>query len=140
MKLPGPVTLLDGSMGQELINRGAGGNGLLWAAEALFHSPETVQEIHEDYISAGADIICTNSYSTIRNKFEPAGLMHRFNEMNRLAGELAVAARNRSGRRKPSRRNCVPNCWMPSARAVPSRSTSRRKSPSASSPTSSSGS
>jgi len=92
------VTLLDGSMGQELINRGAGGKGLLWAAEALFHSPETVLEIHEDYISAGADIICTNSYSTIRNKFEPAGLMHRFNEMNRLAGELALEAKHRSGR------------------------------------------
>ncbi len=98
VKIPQPVALLDGSMGQELINRGAGGNGLLWAAEALFHSPQTVQEIHEDYIRAGADIICTNSYSTIRNKFEPAGLMDRFDEMNCLAGELAVSARANSGK------------------------------------------
>ena len=90
--------LLDGSMGQELINRGAGGNGLLWAAEALFDSPQTVRDIHEDYIRAGADIICTNSYSTIRNKFAPAGLMDRFDEMNRLAGELAVQAREQAGR------------------------------------------
>jgi S-methylmethionine-dependent homocysteine/selenocysteine methylase len=92
------VTLLDGSMGQELIGRGAGGDGLLWAADALFNSPETVRQIHEDYIRAGADIICTNSYSTIRNKFEPAGLMDRFEEMNRLSGELAAAAVQQAGR------------------------------------------
>lgn len=98
MKLPGPVTLLDGSMGQELINRGEGGKGVLWAAEALFTSPATVLQIHKDYIRAGADIICTNSYSTIRNKFEPSGQMNRFDEMNRLAGQLAVEARDTSGR------------------------------------------
>ena len=40
MKLPGPVALLDGSMGQELVNRGAGGDGLLWAAGLLVcHHP-----------------------------------------------------------------------------------------------------
>lgn len=96
--IPGPVALLDGSMGQELINRGAGGHGLLWAAEALFSNPETVLAIHGDYIEAGADIICTNSYSCIRNKFEPAGLADRLGEMNRLSGELAHRARDRAGR------------------------------------------
>ncbi len=80
-------------MGQELINRGAGGNGVLWAAGALFESPATVRDIHEDYIKAGADIITTNSYSTIRHKFEAAGLMDRFAEMNQLAGQLAAEAR-----------------------------------------------
>jgi len=96
--LPHRITLLDGSMGQELINRGAGDNGLLWAAGALFDAPGTVRDIHADYISAGADIITTNSYSTIRYKFEAAGLMDRFREMNRLAGQLAVEARARCGR------------------------------------------
>jgi S-methylmethionine-dependent homocysteine/selenocysteine methylase len=91
------VILLDGSMGQELINRGAGGEGLLWAAAALFDQPETVLAIHEDYIAAGADVICTNSYSCIRNKFEPAGLADRLGEMNRLSGELAQRARDRTG-------------------------------------------
>ena len=93
VSLPRRITLLDGSMGQELIHRGAGGNSLLWAAEALFKSPGTVRDIHQDYIRAGADIITTNSYSTIRHKFEAAGLMDRFVEMNQLAGQLAVEAR-----------------------------------------------
>jgi S-methylmethionine-dependent homocysteine/selenocysteine methylase len=95
---PGPgVVLLDGSMGQELIHRGAGGHGLLWAAEALLESPDTVLAIHRDYIAAGADLITTNSYSAIRNKFEPAGLVQRLEEMNRLAGHLARQAREQAG-------------------------------------------
>ncbi len=100
MANPGPVavTLLDGSMGQELINRGAGGHGLLWAAEALLAAPGVVRDIHVDYIEAGADVITTNSYSTIRNKFEPAGLVDRLEAMNRLAGRLAVEAREQCGR------------------------------------------
>lgn len=91
-------TLLDGSMGQELINRGAGHHDLLWAAGALLYQPETVRQVHEDYIRAGADVITVNSFSTIRNKFEPAGLMHRFADMNRLAGRLAVEARDAAER------------------------------------------
>ena len=62
------VVLLDGSMGQELIHRGASGNETLWAAEALVHSPEVVLEVHRDYIAAGADVITVNSYSTIRHR------------------------------------------------------------------------
>ena len=83
-------------MGQELINRGAGGKGVLWAAQALFESPGTVRDIHEDYIRAGADIITTNSYSTIRDKFEAAGVMDRFREMNQLAGAIILGKTNTS--------------------------------------------
>jgi S-methylmethionine-dependent homocysteine/selenocysteine methylase len=96
--LPTGLILLDGSMGQELINRNASGQGVLWSAKALFDAPEAVQEIHEDYIRAGADIITTNSYSCIRNNFEPEGLLDRLGEMNRLAAELAHRARDNCGK------------------------------------------
>jgi S-methylmethionine-dependent homocysteine/selenocysteine methylase len=86
--------LLDGGMGQELINRNASGQGVLWSAKALFDHPEAVQAVHEDYIRAGADIITANSYACIRNNFEPLGLEHRLAEMNRLAAELAQRARD----------------------------------------------
>ena len=92
--LPDGLILLDGSMGQELINRNASGQGVLWSAKALFDAPEAVQKIHEDYIRAGADIITTNSYSCIRNNFEPEGLLDRLGEMNRLSAELAHRARD----------------------------------------------
>ena len=96
--LPDGLILLDGSMGQELINRNASGQGALWSAKALFDAPEAVQEIHEDYIRAGADIITTNSYSCIRNNFEPEGLLDRLGEMNRLSAELALRARDNCGK------------------------------------------
>jgi len=85
-------------MGQELINRKASGQGVLWSAKALFDNPEAVQAVHEDYIHAGADVITTNSYACIRNNFEPEGLADRLGEMNRLAAELAQRARDEVGR------------------------------------------
>ena len=96
--LPDGLILLDGSMGQELINRKASGQGVLWSAKALFDAPEVVQAVHEDYIRAGADIIATNSYACIRNNFEPEGLVGRLGEMNRLAAELAQRARDNCGK------------------------------------------
>lgn len=92
--LPDGPILLDGSMGQELINRNASGQGVLWSAKALFDHPEVVVQVHEDYIRAGADIITTNSYACIRNNFGPEGLLDRLGEMNRLAAELAQRARD----------------------------------------------
>jgi len=97
-QLPDRLVLLDGSMGQELINRNASGQGVLWSAKALFDNPEAVVQIHEDYIRAGADIITTNSYACIRNNFEPEGLLGRLGEMNRLAAELAQRARDNIGK------------------------------------------
>jgi S-methylmethionine-dependent homocysteine/selenocysteine methylase len=96
--LPDGLIILDGGMGQELINRNASGQGVLWSAKALFDAPEAVQAVHEDYINAGADVITTNSYACIRNNFEPEGLADRLGEMNRLAAELAHRARDNCGK------------------------------------------
>lgn len=98
ISLPDEFVLLDGGMGQELINRNASGQGVLWSAKALFDAPEAVQAVHEDYILAGADVITTNSYACIRNNFEPQGVAHRLGEMNRLAAELAQRARDNCGK------------------------------------------
>ena len=98
ISLPDELVLLDGGMGQELINRNASGQGVLWSAKALFDAPEAVQAVHEDYILAGVDVITTNSYACIRNNFEPQGVAHRLGEMNRLAAELAQRARDNCGK------------------------------------------
>lgn len=96
--LPDGLILLDGGMGQELINRNASGQGALWSAAALLDNPEAVVAVHEDYIRAGADVITTNSYACIRNNFEPEGLLGRLGEMNRLSAELAQRARDACGK------------------------------------------
>ena len=98
-RLPDKLILLDGGMGQELINRKASGQGVLWSAKALFDNPAAVQAIHEDYIRAGADVITTNSYACIRNNFAPEGLLDRLAEMNRLSAMLARQARDKVGKR-----------------------------------------
>ena len=95
---PEDLILLDGGMGQELINRKASGQGVLWSAKALFNHPDAVVAVHEDYIRAGADVITTNSYACIRNNFEPEGLADRLGEMNRLSAELAQRARDACGK------------------------------------------
>ena len=98
-KLPNDLILLDGGMGQELINRGVSGQGVLWSAKALFDNPAAVQAVHEDYIRAGANVITTNSYACIRNNFEPEGLLHRLEEMNQLAAMLAQQERDKVGKK-----------------------------------------
>jgi len=87
-----PLTLLDGAMGTELIERGASTHDGLWSAGALLDAPEAVLDIHVDYIKSGAQIITTNTYSTIPSYLEKAGLASRYEELARKAGSIAKQA------------------------------------------------
>jgi S-methylmethionine-dependent homocysteine/selenocysteine methylase len=90
--------LLDGGIGRELRFRGVKVPETIWAAGALMTDPEVVQQIHLDYIAAGADIITTNTYGVIRNDLAKDGIEDRFAELNTLACKLAVEARKISTR------------------------------------------
>lgn len=83
------ITVLDGAMGGELIRRGAAAGGGLWSAQALLEAPEAVVQLHQDYISAGARIIITNSYSTVPSYLGKSHLEDRYIELTRLSGQLA---------------------------------------------------
>lgn len=91
------ITLLDGGMGGELARRGVGDPDGLWSARALLDAPEAVVEVHRDYIAAGAEIIITNTYSTIPSYLGKAGLEDRYAELTAFAGELARQAVDRPG-------------------------------------------
>ncbi|MCA9860236.1 MAG: homocysteine S-methyltransferase family protein, partial [Thermomicrobiales bacterium] len=95
--LSGPV-LLDGGMGRELGFRGVEVSRYIWSAQALLDAPDVVREIHADYIGAGADVITTNTYCTLRSHLDKAGVGDRYEELNRLAGRLAVEARDSANR------------------------------------------
>ena len=86
------ITVLDGGMGAELIRREVTPRGELWSAQALLDAPEKVLEVHRDYITAGAEIIITNSYSTIPSYLGKLGLTDRFRELTELAGRIAREA------------------------------------------------
>lgn len=83
-----PIILLDGGMGQELIRRGASGNGTMWSGWALIEAPDEVRGVHSDYVAAGADVITTNTYVTTRPRMETYGIPDRFEELNELAASI----------------------------------------------------
>jgi len=65
--------ILDGAMGTELKNRGIDIPLPIWSADANLDHPEVVETIHSDYISAGADIITTNTFRTTTWTYRRAG-------------------------------------------------------------------
>jgi len=85
-------------MGQEIVNRGGKSGYGEWSLAALHENPQIVKEIHLDYIKAGADVITTNTYSTSRTRMKHVGIEDRFEELVKLAGQLAVDARDESGK------------------------------------------
>lgn len=93
------VILLDGGMGQEIVNRGGKGGYGEWATAALYEEPDLVRQIHSDYIGAGADVITTNTYGTTRTRLRHVGIEDRLDELLRAAGQLASEARDHSAKR-----------------------------------------
>ena len=89
----GGAVIFDGATGTELERRGVPMDGVAWCAAALATHPDTVREVHEDYIRAGAEVIITNTFPAARHVLEPAGLGDRFEELNTRAVELAKEAR-----------------------------------------------
>lgn len=54
--------VLDGGMATELDRRGCDISGPLWSARVLDEDPESIRQVHLDYLRAGADCISTASY------------------------------------------------------------------------------
>ncbi len=93
LPLENDIILLDGGLGRELRFRGVELSDIIWSATALLDAPEILQQIHLDYIQAGADIITANTYGIIRRDLAKEGIEHRFSELNLLACKLADQAR-----------------------------------------------
>ncbi len=104
------VLLLDGGLATELEARGCDLNDPLWSARVLMEDPDLIQQVHGDYLRAGADCIVSASYQATMQRFQERGLGAA--EARRLlerSVELAVEARdafwsepgNRVGRLRP---------------------------------------
>jgi S-methylmethionine-dependent homocysteine/selenocysteine methylase len=97
----GDVLLMDGGTGSELQRRGVevllGSQGDKlgpWSATANLDAPDVVQQVHQDYLRVGADVIISNNFRTTRTRLAPVGLGDRWTEYARAGGEIAVRARN----------------------------------------------
>ncbi len=100
--LSGETLLLDGGTGSEIQRRGVDvlkgatveGGLQAWSATANIDAPETVREVHGDYLRAGADIIISNNFWTSPTRMEPIGLGDRWEAYATAAGENAITARD----------------------------------------------
>ncbi len=97
----GEVILLDGGTGMELERLDVPMDGVAWCALANKTHPETVREIHESYIRAGADLITANTYATSRNVLGPVGLGDEVAAINQRAVALAMEARDNVAAGRP---------------------------------------
>ena len=91
----GEVLVLDGAVGTELQSMGAPMDPAAWCGVANYTHPATVRQMHERYIKAGADIITTNTFNTMRPALEAAGYRDTVREINVRAVDAALEARRR---------------------------------------------
>ena len=82
----GDRLLMDGGTGSEIQRRGiaitrgweTAGSINSWSARALGEAPDIVRQVHEDYLTAGADVIITNSFWTNRTRMGMDGMADRW--------------------------------------------------------------
>ena len=89
------IRVLDGGMGQELLARGLVSKGTLWSASALLEKKnhKLIIDTHLRFISAGADVILTNTFTTRRVRMKQNKVNNLFNFANKTACELAIKAK-----------------------------------------------
>ena len=89
------IRVLDGGMGQTLLEKGLKAKGSLWSATALIEEKyhQLVIDTHLDFIKSGADVIITNNFSARRTRTIQNNVDKYFNYANEKAGELATKAK-----------------------------------------------
>ncbi len=92
------LRILDGGMGQELHANGLVSKGTLWSTSAVIDEKyhDLIIDCHLAYISAGAEVIITNNFSSRRIRMEQNKVNHLFEFVNKKACELALKAREKS--------------------------------------------
>ena len=91
------IVLLDGGMGQELIRRSPDAVTSLWGAVVMRDHPHLVQELHEEFLRAGAKVLTLNTYSLTHPRLAMKNAPELFEPMQQAACDLAVAAIDKMG-------------------------------------------
>ncbi len=94
---PRPI-ILDGATGTELERRGTDTNTPIWSAMALLDAAEMVEQVHRDYLDAGAEVIITNTFRTHRHNLEKVGMGDEAARLTTLAVAIAQKAVRSSGK------------------------------------------
>lgn len=97
LQRPEPI-IVDGATGTELARRGLDTNTPIWSALALMEAPHIVEQVHADYLAAGAEVILTNSFRTHRRNLDRLGLGAEAARLTTLAVAIAQKAVRTGGR------------------------------------------
>ena len=94
---PHDLILLDGATGTELSRRGVDISLPLWSARALLDDDRSaiLEQVHREYLEAGAEAITTCTFRTHRRSLAKAGLGDRWRELTLRAVEIAQRARDK---------------------------------------------
>lgn len=92
------ITLLDGSIGQEVVKRAGETPTPLWSTQAMIDHPDLVEQVHLDYLRAGATVISTNTYAVLRDRLARVGLEDQMGALTDAAIAAAQRARVTCGR------------------------------------------
>ncbi len=90
------LVILDGGVGTELQFRGVEMDET-WCGSASLNT-QVLEQVHLDYIKAGAEIITTNTYASSRLMLEAGGLGDNFEEINLKAIYAAQEAKRKTKR------------------------------------------
>ena len=92
------MIILDGSMGNELLKRANKPSSGLWSAQFLIDSPNLVKEVHQAYVDVGAQVITTNTYSTIPSYLQKENKSHLMRDLIKTAGTIAREVADKNSR------------------------------------------
>jgi S-methylmethionine-dependent homocysteine/selenocysteine methylase len=95
--LPNKIEIIAGGVGEELFRKGLVNDRNMLSASALVHpsNHSLVVQVHEEYVNAGATSILTSNYHVTPSL---GFTVEEIREYTRLAGRLAVEARERAGK------------------------------------------
>ena len=97
-----PKTLiLDGGMGQALLQRGMEPNGSLWSASALIDESQhhLVENLHLDFINSGSNIIITNNFTVRDRRLNDNAVLEKKDYLLSASGEIAKSAVKKSSKK-----------------------------------------
>ena len=111
------MIILDGAMGTELTRRGINTTLPLWSAQALMDAPDVVEQIHCDYIAAGAQVLTANTFRTNVRTLQRAGIADGGRALTHKAVACAkhslVETRDRASLRVAGSMAPVEDCYSP---------------------------
>jgi homocysteine S-methyltransferase len=97
----GERVILDGATGTELERRGVPMNEQAWCGLASRSHSEVLEQVHAEYIAAGAAVITANTYASSRLMLGAAGMGHEVARVVGAATEAAFRARDRAAHGRP---------------------------------------